>query len=96
MAETKRKVRPTVKVLNKKHIERARELRVIVKGGSAFIVNIRPTSLDPKKKVVIVDNQPIGSAKSVNGIALLIEEYFKKVRGVEPIAIYPATQHPLA
>ena len=97
MVESKRKARKAnVKILNKKHIEseRVRELRVITKGG-AFIVNIHPTTLDPRKRVVIVNNQPIGVATSVNKIALLIEEYFKKVQGMEPIAIYPVYQHPL-
>ena len=99
MAEKKKKMvrKPNVRILNMKYIERARniEVRVVMKNGATFTASIHATVLDPRRRVVTIAGQPIGSAKSMRTLALLIEDYFKRAYGVEPVAIYPVFQNTL-
>jgi hypothetical protein len=89
MAE-KKKTRK-VRILDKKKIVRADALRVVVKGGNILVLKVfKPLN---KKQLVLQDGDAM-IVTSINRLAQDIEEYLR-VRGMEPIYIYPAFQQTL-
>jgi len=81
----------SVKVLDRKRMARVNEIRVVVKGGRIFTFRISRPVLDGKK-LVLHDESGVIMVTSLNKLPRDIEEYFK-MRGMEPLYIYPAYQH---
>ena len=91
MAEKKAKVN----VLNRKALERMRrgEIKVIVKGGLAFTYTIRSPLLNDKK-LIVYEGDTLIMVTSRRKLVTDVENYLKR-QGLEPLFIYPATQHSL-
>jgi len=91
----KKKAKVNVKILNRKALERMQrgEIKVIVKGGLVLTYSIHSPLLNDKKLVVYEGNTLI-MVSSRRKLAIDIENYLKK-HGLEPLYIYPATQHSL-
>jgi hypothetical protein len=90
MAE-KKKTRK-VRILDKKKIVKADALRVVVKGGNIIVLKVfKPLN---KRQLVLQDGDGAMIVTSINRLAQDIEEYLR-VRGMEPIYIYPAFQQTL-
>ena len=88
MAEKKRRVR----VLDKEKIMRAKEIRIVVKGGKVFTFQVlRPLN----RKNLILQNGDSVLITTLSGLAEDVEEYFKRVYGLEPLYVYPAFQQTL-
>jgi len=88
MAEKKRRVR----VLDKEKIMRAKEIRIVVKGGKVFTFQVlRPLN----RKNLILQNGDSVLITTLSGLAKDVEEYFKRVYGLEPLYVYPAFQQTL-
>ena len=87
MAEKKRRVR----VLDKEKIMRAKEIRIVVKGGKVFTFQVlRPLN----RKNLILQNGDSVLITTLSGLAKDVEEYFKR-QGLEPLYVYPAFQQTL-
>ena len=91
MVEKKAKVN----VLNRKVLERMQrgEIKVIVKGGLAFTYTIHSPLFD-NKKLIVYEGDTLIMVTSRRKLAADIENYLKR-QGLEPLFIYPATQHSL-
>ena len=90
MAE-KKKTRKA-RILDKKKIVRADALRVVVKGGNTLILKVlKPLN---KRQLVLQDSDGMIIVTSISRLARDIEEYLK-MRGMEPIYVYPAFQQTL-
>jgi hypothetical protein len=90
MAE-KKKAR--VRILDKKKIVRADALRVVVKGGNTLVLKVLKP-LNNKRQLILQDGNGTIIVTSINRLARDIEEYLK-MRGMEPIYVYPAFQQTL-
>jgi hypothetical protein len=89
IAEKKRR---KVRVLDKEKIMRAEEIRIVVKGGKVFTFQVlRPLN----RKNLILQNGDSVLITTLSGLAKDVEEYFKRVYGLEPLYVYPAFQQTL-
>jgi len=89
----RKKIKVSVKVLNKDRITRARardEIRVVVKGGKTFSFKVSRPVLNNKKLILYSEGVPL-LITSVNKLAADIEAYFRR-QGLEPLYIYPVSQ----
>jgi hypothetical protein len=91
MVEKKAKVN----VLNRKVLERMQrgEIKVIVKGGLAFTYTIHSPLLNDKK-LIVYEGDTLIMVTSRRKLVTDVENYLKR-QGLEPLFIYPATQHSL-
>ena len=95
MAKRERaQTKTTVKILDRKRIMSAREIRVVIKGGKLFTFKISRPLLNEKKLILHDESGAVVMITSINKMPRDIEEYFKK-SGMEPLYIYPASQKAL-
>jgi isopentenyl phosphate kinase len=90
----KAKVKVNVKVLNRDRIMQAETIRVVVKGGKTFTFRISRPILNNKKLILYNEHGVPLILTSVNKLAVDVEMLFRN-RGMEPLYIYPSTQHTL-
>ena len=84
----------SVRILDRRKLLKAREIRVVVKGGRVFSFKISKPVLDGKGKFILQDvDGAVVMVTSINRLAQDIERYFK-AQGLEPLYVYPvpATQ----
>jgi len=93
MAKRER-AKTTVRILDRKKIAKAKEIRVVVKGGKSFTLRISRPLLDGKGKFILQDvDGAVVMVTSISRLAQDIERFFK-AQGLEPLYVYPvpATQ----
>jgi hypothetical protein len=92
--KTQTKKKTEVKILDRKKIMSAREIRVVVKGGKLFTFKISRPLLDGRKLILYDERGVVVMVTSLNKLPRDIEEYFER-SGMEPLYIYPANQLPI-
>ena len=90
MAEKSKGKKPSVRILDRRKLLNAREIKVVVKGGRVFTFKISKPVFNGKQ-LILQDGDGALMVTSLNKLARDIERYFK-AHGLEPLYVYPATQ----